>query len=98
MFKMIIKLDEKRMEKDGLNVAEKWAEIDEMLLDLPKMKQPERGLFITESSGIRSWFMSLLRDIPWFMKYVSVWKIDDTHVKDDVIQGLREFGLRCCYE
>ena len=97
-FRMLITLDEERMVRDGLNVSEKWAEIDEMLIDLPKMKQPERGVFVTESSGIRSWFMHLLEDKPWFMKYVASWKIDDGNLKDDVIEGMRAAGIQCSYE
>ena len=62
------------------------------------MKQPERGVFVTESSGIRSWFMHLLEDKPWFMKYVASWKIDDGNLKDDVIEGMRAAGIQCSYE
>lgn len=97
-FRMLIALDEERMERDGLNVSEKWAEIDKLLVDLPEMKQPERGVFTTDDFGIRSWFMELLEETPWFMKYVANWKIDDGNLKDDVMEGLRDAGIPCSYE
>lgn len=98
MLKMIIKLDENRMMKDGLDVSEKWNEIDQTLSDIEEIQHPEKGIFVTNDSGARNWFMELLEEMLWFMKYVAVWKIDDGDLKDDVIEGLRDLGIRCSYE
>ena len=98
MFKMIIELDEKRMESDGLSVKDKLTEIDHIVSELDGITQIEKGIFVSDNSGIRSWFNEQLEEIPWFMKYVSRWEIDDPTVKDNIILALREMGIRCGYE
>ena len=97
MLKMIIKLDEKRMLKDGVDVSYCWAKIEQTANDIEEIVLIEKGVFVTEDSGARCWFMELLEDIPWFMKYVACWEIDDGNLKDDVIEGLRDLGVMCSY-
>lgn len=97
MFKMIITLDEDRMKKDGLDVIASWAHINELMDSTGDIVQPEKGVFITKEIGAQDWLMELLEGTPWFMKYVSSWKTDDGDIKDDVIAGLRDLGIKCCY-
>lgn len=98
MLKMIIELDEKRMKRDGMDVEEAWGTINDTVAGIKEIITLERGVFITTNAGARSWFMKLLRNMEWFMKYVSQWMLDDPSTKDDIIESLQKLGYKCSYE
>ena len=98
MLKMIVELDEERLERDGFDIHSCWGQINDIRLDIPGVSEQEKGIYITESAGARSWFMECLEDTGWFLKYVKTWIIDDPTIKDDVIGSYREMGIKCCYD
>ena len=93
-FHMHIALDEERMAQDGLDPEEKWIELRTILADIEGICMAHEGFVVSETSGARSWFYEILEETPWFMRYVTRWEIDDPTVKDDVIETLREMGVK----
>lgn len=51
----------------------------------------------TSCFGDESFLISLLEDIPWFMKYVLIWYTDDDGLKSDMIEVERQMGVQCSY-
>ena len=98
MFKMTFKLDEKRMERDGLDVEEAWKQIDDMLVETGDIHMNEKGIVIGDNYGAMLFFEDFLDDCEWFLKYVCVWIIDYGSIHEDYIKSTREMGVRCCYE
>ena len=98
-FKLVIEVDWDRMGRDGIDVEACRKEFQKILDEVPETEEMEKGIFVTNSFGHRSYFMMLLEDCEWFMKYVSKWLwIDPNGETCDVIKGNREMGKRCCYE
>lgn len=51
----------------------------------------------TTNFGDESYLISLLEDIPWFMKYVKAWLVNDNGLLSDMIVVEREMGQKCSY-
>lgn len=95
---MCIELDEARMERDGLDVAAAWEQIQEMLKETGDIEMVSKGEMITLDHGSRCFMMDLLEDTEWFMKYVNKYITEDPDRVDDVIESYKEMGIKCNYE
>ena len=99
MFKMYIGLDEERMEREGLDVAAAWEQIQDMLEETGDIYMPTKGEIVTNDHGARCFLLDLLEAKEWFMKYVNKWVIDDASgIKEDAIKEYHEMGIKCNYE
>ena len=98
MFKMTFKLDEERMERDGLDVEDAWKQIDEMLVKTGDIHMDEKGVVIADNFGSHLFFERMLKQCTWFMKYVSIWTAKVSKMNVNYISELNEMGIRCCYE
>lgn len=98
MFKLYIGLDEERMERDGLDVAAAWEQINDMVAEAGDINEIGQGEYDTNNSGARSYLFDLLEETEWFMKYVNKWIIEDPSLKEDVIEEYHNMGIRCNYE
>lgn len=98
MFKMYFEIDEKRMQKNGINVEKKWLELEQIIAEVEDISILKRGYISASSWGLISWVTELLEELPWFMKYVSCWETIDAGGIDNVIEGYRDNGVKCCYD
>ena len=98
MFKMTFKLDEERMERDGLDVEDAWKQIDEMLVEIGDIHMDEKGIVVADDNGTLMFFEYHLDKCEWFLKYVCEWFIQIGDLIEDYIKSSREMGIRCCYE
>ena len=104
MFKMYIKIDSNRLSADG--VGSKIAELNSAINEISSYKieniskdkngNMEQSLSTT-NFGDESYLISLLEEMPWFMKYVLVWNVNDNGLESNMIDVEREMGLQCSY-
>lgn len=90
MYKMIIELDEARMKKEEFCVKNAWDAIGYMAKEANDIDQIEKGIFITEDFGAQLWFLDLLETKDWFLDYVTVWKVENGLIKEDIIESRKE--------
>lgn len=104
MFRMYIKLNDNQMNKDGVGTRTK--ELTELILGIESYKIDSikidsdgntEHLISTTKFGDESYLISLLEEIPWFMKYVLTWHTNDNGLESDMIDVEREMGLQCSY-
>lgn len=104
MFKMTYCIDTNLMEKDGL--YSKYAELESAIKEIDSyvvessITDNEGNLVQTVSTqnfGDESFLISLLEDMPWFLKYVKSWETDDNGKRSDMIDVERDMGVRCSY-
>ncbi|MBR1914288.1 MAG: hypothetical protein IJ827_05650 [Lachnospiraceae bacterium] len=104
MFKMTYCINTNLMEKDGMN--EKFEELESAIKGIDSyiiessIRDKEGNLvqsLYTQNFGDESFLISLLEDMPWFLKYVKSWETDDNGKKSDMIDVERDMGVRCSY-
>lgn len=104
MFKMYFKIDNNRLNADGM--GSKIAELDSIIKEIDSYHidnvstdaegNMEHSLSTT-NFGDESYLITLLEEIPWFMKYVLVWNTNDNGLESNMIEVEREMGLKCSY-
>lgn len=104
MHTMYIKLDNSKLVADGIGLKSDDLfnivktidsyRIDKSQIDFDGNAEHQ---FSTTKFGDESYLISLLEEIPWFMKYVLVWRTDDNGLISDMIAVEREMGLKCSY-
>ena len=104
MFKMYFKIDNKKLNADG--VGTKTAELNSLIRGIDSYQidsvltdadgNVEHKISTTDF-GDESYLISLLEEVPWFMKYVLVWNTNDNGLESNMIDVEREMGLKCSY-
>ena len=104
MFSMYIKINNSKLISDGLGSKRDALSniIDDIeSYNIDSISEDEEGNVIhsisTNSFGDESYLISLLEEIPWFMKYVMVWDTYDNGLYSDMIDVEREMGVKCSY-
>ena len=104
MFKMYIKMNNSKLNADGLesNMAvlmDIIRNIDSYSIDSSTTDTDgnTEHFISTNKFGDESYLISLLEDTPWFMKYVMIWNTDDNGMFSDMIDVEREMGAMCSY-
>ena len=104
MFKMTYCINLSLMEKDGLR--DKCAELEAAIkgIDSYTVEFSDRDnegnlvqILSTADFGDESFLISLMEDMPWFLKYVKSWETDDNGKRSDMIAVERDMGVRCSY-
>ena len=92
------------MEKDGLN--DKYAELESAIKEIESyiiessIKDNDGNLvqsLSTQNFGDESFLISLMEDMPWFLKYVKSWETDDNGKRSNMIDVERDMGIKCSY-
>ena len=92
------------MEKDGLN--DKYAELESAIKGIESyiiessIKDNDGNLvqsLSTQNFGDESFLISLMEDMPWFLKYVKSWETDDNGKRSNMIDVERDMGIKCSY-
>lgn len=104
MFRMLFSINTNKMVQDGL--GDKYEELETAVKSIDSYivetnKKDEDGNLLQELStskfGDESFLISLLEDMPWFMKYVTRWETDDNGLRSNMIDVEREMGFECSY-
>ena len=104
MFKMYFKIDANKLYADGED--SKLTELNAAIQEVDSYKvenisKDKNGniehLLSTTNFGDESYLISLLEEMPWFMKYVLVWNVNDNGLESNMIDVEREMGLNCSY-
>ena len=104
MFKMTYCININLMEKDGLN--DKYAELESAIKGIESyiiessFKDNDGNLvqsLSTQNFGDESFLISLMEDMPWFLKYVKFWETDDNGKRSNMIDVERDMGIKCSY-
>ena len=104
MFKMTYCININLMEKDGLN--DKYAELESAIKEIESyiiessIKDNDGNLvqsLSTQNFGDESFLISLMEDMPWFLKYVKSWETDDNGKRSNMIDVERDMGIKCSY-
>lgn len=104
MFKMYFKIDNNKLNADGL--SSKTSELKSIINTIDSYRIDEISVdengnvehsLSTTNFGDESYLISLLEEIPWFMKYVLVWNTNDNGLESNMIDVEREMGLKCSY-
>ncbi len=104
MFKMTYCININLMEKDGLN--DKYAELESAIKGIESyiiessIKDNDGNLvqsLSTQNFGDESFLISLMEDMPWFLKYVKSWETDDNGKRSNMIDVERDMGIKCSY-
>ena len=97
MFKMTYCINIGLMEKDGL--GDKYAELEAAIKGIDSytvessVRDNEGNLIqtlLTDDFGDESFLISLMEDMPWFLKYVKSWETDDNGKMSDMIAVERD--------
>ena len=104
MFKMTYCININLMEKDGLN--DKYTELESAIKGIESyiiessIKDNDGNLvqsLSTQNFGDESFLISLMEDMPWFLKYVKSWETDDNGKRSNMIDVERDMGIKCSY-
>lgn len=104
MYTMYIKINNKEINKDG--IKHDFPDLKSIVLGIEGynvdrvsigMDGNTEYVFSTKQFGVESYLISILEEIPYFLKYVIEWNTDDDGLVSNMIDVEREMGVQCAY-
>lgn len=83
-FHIYISLDEERMAQNGLKPEKIWTELSLLMADTDDIGMVVKGHIVAVNADCIDRLNEQLKELSWFMEYVTRWESDVLPVKDDM--------------